>query len=245
MTMMPNPILADRFSHALKFAAVVHATQVRKGTCIPYVAHLLAVASLAIEHGADEDTAIAALLHDAPEDSGGLPMLAQIRARFGDNVANIVEGCSDSFTQDKAPYAMRKTGYVAHLAGDASLETCLVSASDKLHNARAILHDLRATADVPAFWSRFNSTPCQIGWYYGRVELTLTGRLSGHDGREIVLEMRHALDAIAALPGCDGFAWGLNLGRAGNACPKSDAIAKADAGAVNVPHISEDFSCAQ
>jgi len=229
MAMMPNPMLTDRFSRALDFAIVIHATQVRKGTCIPYVAHLLAVASLAIEHGADEDTAIAALLHDAPEDRGGLPMLAQIRARFGNDVAAIVEGCSDSFDEDKAPYAMRKTNYVLHLAGDASLETCLVSASDKLHNARAILHDLRATTDVRAFWSRFNSTPILIGWYYGRVEQALTARLAGHDGREIVQEMARALDAIAALPRCDGFASGLALGRSGKACPEAPLTPKAQA----------------
>ena len=144
MTVMPSPMLTDRFSRAFEFASVVHATQVRKGTRIPYLSHLLAVASLVIEHGADEDTAIAALLHDAPEDRGGKPMLEQIRARFGERVADTVHGCTDSFERQKGPYAERKTRYVEHLAGDASEETCLVSAADKLHNARSILHDLRA-----------------------------------------------------------------------------------------------------
>ena len=96
VTVMPNPMLSHRFVRAIEFASVVHATQVRKGTRIPYLSHLLAVASLVIEHGADEDTAIAALLHDAAEDCGGRPMLEQIRARFGQPVALIVEGCTDT-----------------------------------------------------------------------------------------------------------------------------------------------------
>ena len=179
MTVMPSPMLTDRFSRAFEFASVVHATQVRKGTRIPYLSHLLAVASLVIEHGADEDTAIAALLHDAAEDRGGKPMLEQIRARFGERVADTVHGCTDSFEKQKGPYAERKTRYVEHLAGDASEETCLVSAADKLHNARSILHDLRAAKnDAPAFWTRFGSTPAQSGWYYGRVETALERRLA-------------------------------------------------------------------
>jgi hypothetical protein len=219
MTVMPSPMLTDRFSRAFEFASVVHATQVRKGTRIPYLSHLLAVASLVIEHGADEDTAIAALLHDAPEDRGGKPMLEQIRARFGKRVADTVHGCTDTFEKKKGPYAERKTRYVEHLAGDASEATCLVSAADKLHNARSILHDLRAAKDVPGFWTRFGSTPAQSGWYYGRVEVALARRLAGHDGREMVTEIHRALDGIAETDGCASFASGLTLGRAGEACP--------------------------
>lgn len=219
MTAMPNPMLTDRFVRAVEFASVVHATQVRKGTCIPYLSHLLAVSSLVIEHGADEDTAIAALLHDAPEDRGGRPMLAQVRLRFGDTVAKIVEGCSDSFDEPKPHYGERKTAYVEHLAGDASLETCLVSAADKLHNARAILHDLRAAPPPPNFWTRFSGSPLGIGWYFGRVEHALNARLAGHDARELVAELSHTLNSIATLPGCDTFYTGLEIGRAGEPFP--------------------------
>jgi (p)ppGpp synthase/HD superfamily hydrolase len=143
---VPNPILTDRFAQAFAFASVVHANQTRNGTAIPYVSHVLGVASLVLEHGADEDTAIAALLHDAPEDQGGYAMLAQIKARFGDRVEKIVEGCTDSFEDPKPAWPKRKAAYLAHL-GDAEAgadtATCTVSVADKLHNARAILHDLR------------------------------------------------------------------------------------------------------
>jgi hypothetical protein len=219
VTVMPNPMLSDRFVRAIEFASVVHATQVRKGTCIPYLAHLLAVASLVIEHGGDEDTTIAALLHDAPEDRGGRTMLAQVCLRFGEAVAKIVEGCSDTFDEPKPHYAERKTAYVEHLARDASLETCLVSAADKLHNARAILHDLRAATAPLNFWTRFSDSPLGIGWYFGRVEHALNTRLAGHDGRELVAELSHTLNSIATLPGCDAFYTGLESGRAGEPLP--------------------------
>jgi hypothetical protein len=215
VTVMPNPMLSDRFVRAVEFASVVHATQVRKGTCIPYLAHLLAVASLVIEHGADEDTAIAALLHDAPEDRGGLPMLEQVRLRFGEKVAKIVEGCSDTFDHPKPDYPERKTTYVEHLAGDASIETCLVCAADKLHNARAILHDLRGSKESLNFWTRFSGSPPGIGWYFGRVERALNTRLANHDGLELVAELSHALKSIATLRDCDAFCTGLEIGRAG------------------------------
>src|SRR6476661_2959231 len=87
--------LTERFTRALTLACELHRTQARKGTQIPYVAHLLGVASIALEHGADEDEAIAAVLHDAVEDQGGVPTEALIRARFGDRVADIVMGCTD------------------------------------------------------------------------------------------------------------------------------------------------------
>src|SRR5258706_6707442 len=103
--------LTDRFVQALAFANTVHATQTRKGTAVPYVAHAVGVASLVIEHGADEDTAIAALLHDAPEDQGGYAMLAQIKARVGDRVARIVEGCTDTFEDPKPDWCKRKERY--------------------------------------------------------------------------------------------------------------------------------------
>ena len=144
--------LSRRFEAALLLATRLHATQTRKGGRIPYVSHLLGVASLALEHGGDEDVAIAALLHDAVEDQGGRPTLARIRRRFGARVAEIVEGCTDADTVPKPEWRTRKERYLRHL-DTASAEVRLVSACDKLHNARAILFDYRVHGE--ALWKRF------------------------------------------------------------------------------------------
>ena len=112
----PNPLrLSARFEDALAYAAHLHAGQPRKDTAIPYVAHLLAVCSLVLEDGGDEDEAIAALLHDGPEDAGGHETLEEIRRRFGDRVADIVADCSDTFETPKPPWRERKEAYLAHL----------------------------------------------------------------------------------------------------------------------------------
>src|SRR3954471_23657647 len=112
--------LTDRFDRALLYATHVHGGQVRKGTSTPYVAHLLAVAATVLEYGGDEDLAIAALLHDSVEDQGGQPRLLDIKERFGERVARIVEGCSDSLVdtakgEKKAPSRERKEAYIRHL----------------------------------------------------------------------------------------------------------------------------------
>lgn len=130
--------LTTRFNEALVYAAQLHADQFRKGTSIPYIAHLLAVAGIALENGANEDQAIAALLHDAVEDQGGEKTSQEIRGRFGNNVAEIVEGCTDTDIIPKPPWRKRKEDYISHLK-NAGRSILLVSASDKLHNARAIL----------------------------------------------------------------------------------------------------------
>src|SRR6202158_6113719 len=138
---MTDPtVLTDRFDRALLYATHVHGGQVRKGTSIPYIAHLLAVAATVLEYGGSEDTAIAALLHDAVEDQGGEPRLADIRNRFGARGAGIVRACSDSVAnasagEPKEDWHLRKTRYVAHLAS-ADEATLLVSLADKVHNAR-------------------------------------------------------------------------------------------------------------
>lgn len=155
--------LSARFQDALAFAAQLHAGQTRKGTDIPYVAHLLGVTSLVLQHGGDEDHAIAALLHDAAEDQGGRETLEDIRLRFGDRVARIVEGCTDSWTTPKPPWRQRKEAYVAHVYG-APGEELLVSASDKLHNVRAILGDYRTLGE--AVWERFSGGKEGTMWYY-------------------------------------------------------------------------------
>lgn len=157
------PDLAEPFYDALTYAARLHARQKRKGTDIPYVSHLLAVAGVAIEHGASEDEAIAALLHDAVEDQGGEPTLLAIRKKFGRNVADIVDGCSDTMVKPKPPWQARKEQYIAHVR-HASPSIRLVSAADKLHNARAILADYRT--DGEQIWERFNVGRGPILWHY-------------------------------------------------------------------------------
>jgi (p)ppGpp synthase/HD superfamily hydrolase len=155
--------LTVRFERALAYAARLHATQFRKGTTRPYVGHLLGVASIVLTHGGDEDEAIAALLHDAVEDQGGKPRLREIRTKFGPRVARIVDGCTDADTIPKPPWLERKKMYLRHLrSADAS--TCLVSAADKLYNAREILDDYR-THGAP-IWQRFSGGKEGTLWYY-------------------------------------------------------------------------------
>jgi (p)ppGpp synthase/HD superfamily hydrolase len=156
-------MLTDRYREALGFAFDLHRAQSRKGSGIPYVAHLIGVSSLALEHGADEDEAIAALLHDAVEDQGGPPTLAAIRTRFGDRVAAIVAGCTDADSVPKPPWRERKERYLAHLVS-ASSSVVLVSSCDKLFNARSIVADLRRFG--PAVWDRFTGGRDGSLWYY-------------------------------------------------------------------------------
>lgn len=139
--------LTDKLERALFYASHVHAGQPRKETAAPYLAHLLAVAAIVLEDRGDEDDAVAALLHDAPEDQGGCERLDDIRAHFEDRVADIVKGCSDTFEKKKPPFFARKQKYIANLRnleGDASTRASIVrvSAADKLHNLRAITADL-------------------------------------------------------------------------------------------------------
>ena len=183
-----------RFADALVYAHQVHDGQRRKGTGIPFVAHILGVAAIAMEYGATEDEAIGALLHDAAEEGGGEPRLAEIRARFGDDVADIVLGCSDSLVQnpeEKAPWRERKENYLAHLS-TAGRSVCLVSASDKLHNVRAIVRDYRAHAE--AMWSRFQGRRDGTLWYYREVADTLAARLRSPLTRDLVREVDELLD---------------------------------------------------
>lgn len=157
--------LTQRLANALALAIDAHTGQTRKGTSIPYIAHPMAVASLAIEHGADEDQAVAALLHDAIED-GGAAYASRIGAQFGPRVLAIVQGCTDGVPDEsgrKEPWRTRKERYLAHLA-DAADEVLLVSGADKLHNARAIFGDLRRVG--PAVFDRFSAPRAEVLWYY-------------------------------------------------------------------------------
>lgn len=166
-------MLTSRFEEALGFAYRLHATQTRKGTSIPYIAHLLAVTALVISDGGDEDQAIAALLHDAVEDQGGLPTLQQIRSRFGERVARIVDGCTDAYGSPKPPWRERKERYLDHLKS-APPEVLRVSLADKLHNARSILRDLRQNGDDT--WNRFHGGKSGTLWYYHTLVQVFQGK---------------------------------------------------------------------
>jgi GTP pyrophosphokinase len=155
--------LSLRFEEALLYAARLHASQLRKGGSIPYIAHLLGVASIALQYGANEDEAIAALLHDAVEDQGGAATREEIGRRFGGKVAEIVDGCTDADTLPKPPWKRRKEAYVAHIR-NASASVRLVSACDKLQNARAILADYRVLGE--SLWRRFSGGKEGTLWYY-------------------------------------------------------------------------------
>jgi len=159
---MPQ-ILTSRFADAFAYAAELHGRQTRKGTSIPYVSHLMSVAALVLEDGGDEDEAIGGLLHDAAEDQGGEATLAEIKRRFGDKVARIVDGCTDSVTKPKPPWRERKERYVAHIR-EAGADVRRVSSADKLHNARSILADYRILGD--GIFDRFTASRSETLWYY-------------------------------------------------------------------------------
>ncbi len=184
------PRLTERFHDALTYAAEKHHTQTRKGGDIPYIGHLLSVAGLVIEADGSETQAIAALLHDAAEDQGGEQTLAEIRERFGDYVARIVDECSDTFEDPKPPWRERKIRYIEHL-GDASDETILVSLADKVDNARAILRDFRDRRDE--LWQRFSvHDPNDHLWYYRSLLDVYQRRTASW----LVEELRRTLDEL-------------------------------------------------
>jgi (p)ppGpp synthase/HD superfamily hydrolase len=157
------PHLGPRLQRAFRYAADKHAGQTRKQTAVPYLSHLMAVASLVLEAGGDEDMAIAALLHDVVEDCGGMPRLREVRKQFGSRVAKIVEGCTDAFVEPKPEWMERKKDYLREVK-HADAETRLVSAADKLHNVRAILADYRR--DGESVWKRFSGKKEGTLWYY-------------------------------------------------------------------------------
>jgi (p)ppGpp synthase/HD superfamily hydrolase len=160
-----QPLLTNRFVEALGYAAELHLHQRRKGKGQPYVGHLLGVAAIVIQHGGGEDEVIAALLHDAVEDQGGLPRLDEIREKFGERVARVVDGCTDSYevSGEKRAWLARKRAYIAKVAHE-SADVQLVSAADKLANAREILADYRVEGD--AVFSRFQGRKQGTLWYY-------------------------------------------------------------------------------
>jgi GTP pyrophosphokinase len=192
------PQLTERFTKAVDYARTLHAHDVRKGTAIPYLSHVLGVAAIVLEHGGTEDHAIAALLHDLGEDHGGRERVDAIRGEFGDLVADIVEACSDDLPaagEEKRPWRERKTQYIAHLAS-ASPDAVLVSAADKLHNARALLADYRQIGE--ALWRRFNAPWGRTDtlWYYESLVAVITERLPGSS---LAAELAATLTELGAL----------------------------------------------
>jgi (p)ppGpp synthase/HD superfamily hydrolase len=186
--------LGPRFLRAFVFAAEKHAGQTRKASTIPYIAHLMGVASLVLEAGGDEDLAIAALLHDVVEDCGGAPMLKEIRRKFGNRVAKVVDGCTDADTYPKAPWLERKENYIRRLKTE-NADTRLVSAADKLNNVRSILSDYRAVGE--SVWSRFHGGREGTLWYYR----TLRDVFLRHKRNRITRELDLAVNELESLTG--------------------------------------------
>lgn len=185
-------ILSHRFTQALVYATELHAEQIRKGSKVPYISHLLGVASIALEYGADEDEAIAALLHDAIEDQGGQTVRAEIRVRFGERVTEIVDGCTDTDTTPKPPWAERKKAYIARISSTLP-SVRLVSAADKLHNIRSILKDYRTQGDV--VWDLFKGGKQGTLWYYR----SLVAAFHEADSTPIVVELDRLVTELERL----------------------------------------------
>ena len=192
--------LTARFTRAIDYARQVHVNY-RKGTSVPYMAHLMGVASLVMgESGyvhfpVTEDMVIGALLHDAVEDEGGLARLRDIEANFGPEVAKIVEGCTDSFEEDsgkKQEWEPRKISYIDRLRNEPE-GTLLVSAADKVYNARAILEDYREIG--PAIWTRFNRGRNEQLWYFGELSKVYEERGSNH----LTEELKRVIGELAQL----------------------------------------------
>jgi len=195
--------LSVRFDAALVYASRHHRRQLRKGSKVPYMSHLMSVSALVLEHGGSEDQAIAALLHDAVEDARtgtGGAVLAEIREQFGRVVADIVRACSDGLDADgnrSGSWAERKRPYVAGLA-DKPLDALLVTAADKTHNGLCIAADVRRFG--PDFWSTFNARRDELLWYYTSVERAVAERLPG---TSIAGGLHRAVDELVAAAGAD------------------------------------------
>ena len=184
--------LGSRFMRAFQFAAEKHAGQTRKASTIPYLAHLMGVASLTLEAGGDEDLAIAALLHDVVEDCGGAAMSKEVRRRFGSRVAKVVDGCTDADTYPKPPWRERKEKYLRHLE-TADADTRLVSGADKLNNVRSILADYRELGE--SVWSRFMGGREGTLWYYR----ALLDAFLRHPANRITRELALAVEELESL----------------------------------------------
>lgn len=196
---------SQNFDQALVWAHELHRFQTRKGKDVPYINHLMAVASLVGSNGGNETQVIAALLHDAIEDCvDKVPDIrAQILERFGPGVLEIVEACTDADTHPRPPWAARKQAYMDRLhAHNADAPALLVSLADKVHNAATIARDLRAHG--PAFWDTFTAGQAGSLWYYRALSNIFSARCPGYlagELRRLVDEMAQTVDpAHAAAP---------------------------------------------
>jgi len=201
-TMGSGP-LSERYDQALQFAAEHHREQLRKGSQVPYLTHLMSVSALVLEHGGSEDQAIAGLLHDVVEDAPegrGREVLADTRERFGDAVADIVRACSDGLDADgnrSGTWPERKLPYVEGLATKPA-DALLVTAADKTHNGLCIAADVRRYGQ--GFWSTFNASREELLWYYTSVERAVAARLPGSS---IAGALRRAVDELLAAAGTE------------------------------------------
>jgi len=187
----PGIDLGERFEEALAWTSSLHRRQARKGPAVPYVAHLLAVCSLVLEAGGDEDEAIAALLHDAVEDQGGTPRLDEIRGRYGDRVAEIVDGCTDAYESPKPAWQKRKQDFIDSL-DEATDSVLLVVAADKLHNAQSTIESLQV--EGPSVWERFRGKERAL-WYYQQV----TEAIERRGASSLTRRLRSAVDVLESL----------------------------------------------
>jgi (p)ppGpp synthase/HD superfamily hydrolase len=193
-------MLTSRFEDALLFAADKHRKQIRKGSSVPYVSHLLGVASLVLEHGGDEDEGIGALLHDVIEDQD--VKKEELEAKFGLRVAEIVEGCTDGVPDEsgiKPPWRARKEAYIAHINSDLAPSIRLVSAADKLHNIRSIITDYRTHREE--LWQRFSGGRETL-WYYHALSDQFVATLQESDSaglRALVAELQLAVEELESI----------------------------------------------
>ena len=186
-------MLTRRYDDALVYASELHRTQVRKGTCIPYLSHLLSVSALVLKNGGDEDQAIAGLLHDAAEDQGGEATLEIIRLRFGERVAGMVADCTDSWSTPKRPWRERKEAYLASMPSKHP-DSWLVSLADKTDNARAIMGGYRESGD--AVWSRFTADKAGVIWYYQALSELFSKLCPG----PLAAELARTVEVFSAAP---------------------------------------------
>jgi (p)ppGpp synthase/HD superfamily hydrolase len=192
MTELKQPLLGKRFEEAFLLANRLHAEQKRKTSGAPYMSHLLSVTALVLQDGGGEDEAIAALLHDAAEDQGGEETLALIQEKFGEKIAQIVEDCSDTFEIPKPPWKGRKEAHIARIR-KASPPSIRVILADKLHNARALLRELRTQGE--AVWDSFTGNKEGTLWYYRTLHNTLGETNQGY----LWAEFGHVLEQIEQL----------------------------------------------
>lgn len=192
-------MLSERFDRALVYASRLHASQERKASGVPYFAHLMGTSAIALRYGADEDQAIAALLHDAAEDQGGRECLEEISAKFGEHVATIVAGCTDSWTQPKPPWRQRKEAYLDKLPYK-ERDVLLVSCADKIDNARSILKDYRLVGE--SLWGRFRGGKEGTLWYYSELVKAFTAVEAFTIGGELARVVAQVEALVAENRGC-------------------------------------------